>query len=127
MPKVLDKCKLLKLNTKKNNKGMLTFIENKDIPFKIKRVYYLYGTDKGKIRGYHKHKKLIQLVICLNGKIEIILSHKSERIKKTISKKNIGILIFNDIWREIKFLKKNTIVLVLASEKYKKEDYIYEK
>ena len=106
MPKVLDKCKLLKLNTKKNNKGMLTFIENKDIPFKIKRVYYLYGTDKGKIRGYHKHKKLIQLVICLNGKIEIILSHKSERIKKTISKKNIGILIFNDIWREIKFLKK---------------------
>ena len=49
---------------------------------------------------------MIQLVICLNGKIEIILSHKSERIKKTISKKNIGILIFNDIWREIKFLKK---------------------
>lgn len=127
MKNIISKCKIIKLNTKRNQKGLTTFIqENEKIPFKIKRVYYLYNTKKNTIRGLHRHKKLNQLLVCINGKVEVTLEANSKIKKVLLSSPNLGLLIYNKVWREIKFKKKNTIILVLASEKYLKTDYIYE-
>jgi dTDP-4-dehydrorhamnose 3,5-epimerase-like enzyme len=107
--------------------GKLVIAENKkQIPFLIKRFYLLFDTPVNTIRGRHAHKKTKLFLICLNGKCQISIFRKSKKIIKfSLSNKNKGAFINNMVFKEIKFIKKNTLLAVLASEKYNKNDYIY--
>jgi hypothetical protein len=115
--------KVIYIPTFSNNKGSLSVIESL-LNFSIKRVYYIYNI-RG-VRGQHSHFKTIQFFICLNGKVELIVKTKYQK-RYILSKPNKGILLQPEDWHEFKSLKKNTILLVLASRKFSEKDYIYEK
>lgn len=118
--------KLINLKTVKDRegRGYLTYIESiKDIPFEIKRIYYIYGTKKDKPRGFHAHKTLKQIAICLKGKCKIILDNGKEKAKVVLDRPDIGLIIEEMIWREMYF-EDDTILLVLANDYYDEDDYI---
>lgn len=115
----------IKKTTGNFKEGSLVFIEsNKHVDFEIKRVYYTYGAKNGIMRGFHAHKKLEQVLICVYGKIEV--SCDDGRNKKTfiLDDPSKGLYIGNEIWRTIKWLRDDSVLLVLASEYYTEEDYI---
>jgi hypothetical protein len=116
--------KILKIPTYANNKGSLSVIE-KIIPFKIKRVYYLYNFKK-KNRGQHKHKKNRQFLICLFGNVVIKVISQNHFKSFSLSKPNYGLLLDPKDWHEIIPKSGNPVLLVLASQFFSKKDYIDE-
>jgi len=108
-----------------DSRGGLVAIEaNKNIPFDIKRVYYIYATKQGINRGFHAHKALRQVAICVSGKCRIVLDNGSERVELWLDSPTRGILIENMIWREMRDFSTDCVLLVLASEHYDEKDYI---
>ena len=110
-----------KIKTIKSKNGNLNVYQK--FPFKIERIYYLNNLKKNSFRSSHAHKKLKQICICLRGKFEFNLESRKGKIKKILKKNK---MIFIDIltWRSIKSLEKHSILLILASTKYSKSDYI---
>lgn len=108
-----------------DNRGQLVALEqNKEIPFAIKRVYYLYHTGENVRRGYHAHKSLEQILVCVNGKCTIHLDDGRECKEVILDKPYQGLYIANSIWREMYNFSENAVLLVLASELYSEDDYI---
>ncbi|OEC83276.1 dTDP-6-deoxy-3,4-keto-hexulose isomerase [Photobacterium damselae subsp. damselae] len=107
-----------------NRGSLISLEENKNIPFDIKRVYYIYGTDQDISRGYHAHKDLQQVAICLNGSCKFVLDNGKERIDIILDQPNIGLIIKDNIWREMHDFSHDCILLVLASDIYTESDYI---
>lgn len=97
----------------------------KEIPFLVQRVYYICGVkDKSIIRGFHAHKKLRQVVICLGGRCDVIVDDGHERETIILDKPNKAITIEPGIWREMTNFSENATLLVLASDIYDESDYI---
>lgn len=108
-----------------DDRGQLVAIEeNKDLPFEIKRVYYIYDTLPGVRRGFHAHKNLQQILLCVNGTCKIHLDNGYETAEVVLDKPNEGLYIANDMWREMYDFTPGTVLLVLASEYYDEADYI---
>lgn len=108
-----------------DSQGTLVAIEEcKDIPFQIKRVYYMYGVKDNIIRGRHAHKSLKQVLICVHGSCKIRLDNGKERKTIVLDKPNKGLYIEHNIWREMFDFSSNTVLLVLASDPYSESDYI---
>lgn len=106
-------------------RGNLSVIENDVVPFKIKRVYYLYDVPSGTHRGGHAHKKLQQLLIAISGSFDVVLKDRTGDKKTiTLNKPNKGLLIPNLIWRELENFSSGAVCLVVASDVYDKDDYI---
>jgi dTDP-4-dehydrorhamnose 3,5-epimerase-like enzyme len=108
--------------------GSLIAIEEytKVFPYPLKRMYYLFNTREGVVRGKHAHKKLKQLIVCVNGECKILLDNSIDKCEIILNSPDEAILIEKPMWREIRDLSKDCIVLVLASDLYDKEDYIYD-
>lgn len=104
--------------------GNIAVIEKNTIPFEIKRVYYLYDIPSSSTRGGHSHKKLQQILIAISGSFDVVL--KDGEIEKTVvlNKPDKGLLIKNNIWRELENFSSGAVCLVLASEVFEEEDYI---
>lgn len=108
-----------------DERGQLVALEEfNDIPFKIKRVYYIYDTKKGVRRGFHAHKCLEQILICVSGSCKIHLDNGKETAEVELSNPNDGLYISNDFWREMYDFSPDCVLLVLASELYDESDYI---
>jgi len=108
-----------------DERGQLIALEEfKDIPFRVKRVYYIYDTKQGVRRGYHAHKKLEQILICVSGSCKIMLDNGEERTDVLLDKPYEGLYISNDMWREMYDFSADAVLLVLASELYDESDYI---
>ncbi|MDD3140605.1 MAG: FdtA/QdtA family cupin domain-containing protein [Lachnospiraceae bacterium] len=108
-----------------DDRGQLAVLEeNKDIPFEVKRVYYLFGTKEGVVRGLHAHKKLQQILVCVNGSCKIKLDDGLETGIIELNKPTEGLYVGPDQWREMYDFSKDAVLLVLASELYNEEDYI---
>ena len=107
-------------------KGKLSFMEAcKDIPFEIKRIYYIYSIEDLNIkRGYHAHKKLKQIIFCLNGSFVLELDNGFEKKEIFLNKPNKGILIDFNIWHNMKNFSKDVVIMVVASDYYNENDYI---
>lgn len=106
-------------------RGHLTPIEElTDVPFDIKRVYYLTRVPENTSRGYHSHKKLEQVLICLNGNIKIKVSDGKTEDVVVLSDPAEGLYIGPMIWREMFDFSPGSVLLVLASEHYDESDYI---
>ena len=106
--------------------GKLIAIESdKTIPFPIKRIYYIYNVEDGQRRGFHSHKKLNQILICVSGSVKICV--KSPKYNKDIllDNPNKGLYIGNMVWREMYDFTEDAVLLVLASEYYNPDDYIH--
>jgi dTDP-4-dehydrorhamnose 3,5-epimerase-like enzyme len=117
--------KIIKINTSSDKRGHLSFIQKEKL-FKFERVYYIYNIKKKTIRGKHYHKKNRQLMVCLNGKVELnIVNIKTKKKSKFIlNDPQKGVFIEN---YEYHFMicHKNSIILVLAEKKYSKKDYYF--
>jgi dTDP-4-dehydrorhamnose 3,5-epimerase-like enzyme len=108
-----------------DSRGQLIAIEeNKDIPFEVKRIYYMYDTAENVSRGHHAHKKLQQILICVHGSCEVLLDDGNERQRIRLDKPYEGIYLSNAIWREMDNFSKDAVLLVMASDFYIEEDYI---
>lgn len=108
-----------------DERGQLVALEeHKDIPFEIKRVYYMYDTGEGVSRGHHAHKSLEQILICIHGSCKILLDNGEEKKIVPLEKPYEGLYIKNDIWREMYDFSSDAVLMVLASDYYKEEDYI---
>lgn len=108
-----------------DKKGCLISLEsNKNIPFVIKRVYYIFGTKEYIRRGYHAHKTLNQVAICVNGSCKILLDDGVNEKEVSLHSQAKGLLIRKMIWHEMFNFSKDCVLLVLASDFYDEKDYI---
>lgn len=108
-----------------DNRGQLVALEEfRDIPFEIKRVYYMYDTGEGVHRGFHAHKSLEQILICIHGTCKVLLDNGEEKKVVFLEKPYEGLYIANNMWREMFDFSSDAVLLVLASDYYAEEDYI---
>ena len=108
-----------------DERGSLVALEaEKSVPFLIKRVYYIFGTKAGVSRGFHAHKKLQQVAICITGSCRMILDDGQQRSEVLLNSPNKGLVIGDLVWREMHDFSKDCVLLVLASEHYDESDYI---
>lgn len=108
-----------------DDRGMLVALEEyKDIPFEVKRVYYMYDTKTDVHRGFHAHKKLEQILVCIHGQCKILLDNGEEKKIVFLEKPYEGLYVPNVMWREMYDFSEDAVLLVLASEPYREEDYI---
>ena len=114
IPKIKDDCDLY-------------FAENqKNIPFEIKRIYYIMRSKPNQPRGFHAHHKTKQVLFCIQGSARIVLDNGNKRKEIKLNKPNVGIFLDRLIWHEMHKLNADTILLIIASEKYDPHDYIRE-
>jgi hypothetical protein len=118
-------CKVIDLPQNHKTNGRITAINcNSDVPFEIKRVYYLYDVPSGEDRGGHAHIELQQLIIAASGSFDLVLDDgKNNRIIH-LNRPFLGVLMPSGIWRELTNFSSGSICLVLASHKYDESDYI---
>jgi dTDP-4-dehydrorhamnose 3,5-epimerase-like enzyme len=108
-----------------DDRGSLVALEgNKSIPFDIKRVYYLFGTKPGVARGFHAHKALKQVAVCVTGKCKMLLDNGTEKAEVWLDSPIKGVVIDSMVWREMHDFSADCVLLVLASEHYDENDYI---
>lgn len=116
---------LLNFNVHGDYNGQLVSLEeNGNIPFTIKRVYYIWGNAQNIIRGKHAHKKLEQVIVCVSGCCDFILDNGITRETVHLNSPAQGLYIKHNIWREFTNFSKDCVVMVLASEHYDEADYI---
>ncbi len=118
-------CSILELDKHHAGKGNLSVVENlKDVPFKVRRLYYLYDVPGGESRGAHAHKKLYQFLVAASGSFSVTLD--DGRVKRTflLNRPYQGLLIVPGIWRTLEDFSAGSVCLCLASELYDPEDYI---
>lgn len=121
----INDCKLIDLRKISDRRGNLTVIEgNQDVPFDVKRVYYLYDVPGGESRGAHAHKALYQLIIAASGSFTVTLNDGKHRKAYNLNRSYYGLLIVPGIWRVLDDFSSGAVLLCLASEHYDEEDYI---
>lgn len=121
----LDDCRILPLPKIQDARGNLTFIENsRQVPFDIKRIYYLYDVPGGADRGAHAHKALHQLVIAVSGSFEIELDDGCRKQRFRLDRSYSGLYICPMMWRQLDNFSSGAVCLVLASEVYDESDYL---
>ena len=111
--------------THTNDTGSLSFLEaERHIPFEIRRVYYIFDVQGDSRRGFHAHRDLQQVLICIHGSCKILMDNGTEKQIVQLDKPNEGLLIENNIWREMYDFSEGAVLLVLASRYYDEADYI---
>lgn len=117
--------KLIDLKVIGDNRGSLIAIEKGcNLPFSIQRVYYIFGTKAGVSRGFHAHKCLQQMLICLSGSCRILLDDGKKRKDFFLNTPTQGLLVEGMIWRELHDFSEDCVLAVFASEPYDEADYI---
>ena len=115
LPKILDR------------RGNLSIVEeNKEIPFKIKRTYWIYDVPGGEIRGGHAYNENQEFIIALSGSFDIIIDDGKARRKFSLNRSYYGLYVPQQLWRQIENFSTHSLALVLSSTIYDENDYIRE-
>ncbi|MBM5461508.1 WxcM-like domain-containing protein [Pseudomonas sp. P66] len=108
-----------------DERGSLVALEReRNVPFDIRRVYYIYKTEQGVSRGYHAHRNLRQVAMCVAGSCKMVLDDGFQREEVVMDCPTRGLLIESMMWREMHDFSEDCVLLVLASEPYLESDYI---
>ncbi|MBN3063868.1 WxcM-like domain-containing protein [Pectobacterium quasiaquaticum] len=117
--------KIIQLQTHGDDRGSLVALEqDHNIPFEIKRVYYLFSTKKNVRRGFHAHKELKQVAVAVRGSCRFLLDDGNEKIELLLDNPAQGLLIESFVWREMYDFSEDCVLLVLADRFYDESDYI---
>ena len=118
-------CSIIDVSKIHNESGNITVVENgENIPFDVKRIYYLYDVPGGEARGGHAHYELEQYIIAASGSFDVILDDGKNRKRVTLNRPNIALHIVPGLWRKLDNFSSGSISLVLASHEYDEKDYI---
>ncbi|WP_368889531.1 FdtA/QdtA family cupin domain-containing protein [Morganella morganii] len=116
---------LIEFKTLGDDRGSLISLEqNKNIPFEIKRIYYIFGTKENVSRGFHAHRNLQQVAVCLSGSCRFVLDNGEKREEIILNSPDKGLYINNYMWREMHDFSPDCVLIVLASDFYLESDYI---
>jgi hypothetical protein len=125
MKKSVYDCVILPLSKIHNRAGNITIVEGQtNIPFDVRRIYYLYDIPGGEDRGGHAHKELHQLIIAASGSFNVLLDDGQNKKIVTLNRPDYGVMVVPGIWRELFEFSSGAICLVLASQKYDQGDYL---
>jgi dTDP-4-dehydrorhamnose 3,5-epimerase-like enzyme len=105
-------------------RGNLAFIQNDILPFEFKRIYYLFDVPSSAFRGGHSHINQHEILIAISGSFEVVLDDGQQKNKVLLNKPNKGLLIKNNIWRELQNFSSGAVCLVIASDVFEESDYI---
>jgi len=120
-------CSIIELPRLKNRAGNITVVNNNDnIPFEVKRVFYIYDIPGGEDRGAHAHKDCHQFLIAVSGSFEVEMDDGTNKRTITLNRPYYGLHIPPGIWAAEKGFSSGAVCLVLASHKYDEKDYIRE-
>lgn len=118
-PKIIDLPKIL------DPRGNLSFIEEENqIPFKIKRTYWIYDVPGGEIRGSHAFRETHELIVALSGSFDVVLYDGLKELKYSLNRSYYGLYVPNMLWRRIENFSTNSLAFILASTEYNQNDYI---
>ena len=122
----IDKVQMLNFIQYGDERGHLVIVEgNKDVPFEIKRVFYIYGSDANVIRGQHANRRTEFVLINVAGTSKIkVKDGKGNEVIFSLDKPHVGIYLPNMVWKDMYDFSKDSVLLVLASEHYDAEEYI---
>ncbi|MBN3263467.1 sugar 3,4-ketoisomerase [Pectobacterium brasiliense] len=119
--------KIIQLQTHGDDRGALVALEQeKNIPFEIKRVYYLFKTKEGVRRGFHAHKTLKQVAIAVRGSCRFLLDDGNEKVELVLDNPAQGVVIEPHFWHEMYDFSEDCVLMVLADQPYDESDYIRE-
>lgn len=108
-----------------DERGNLTFIEEENhIPFKIKRVYWIYDVPGGQKRGGHAFKEQQEFIVALSGSFDVVIDDGKQKQTFPLNRSYYGLYIPNGLWREMNNFSTNSLALVLSSTEFSEEDYI---
>ncbi len=118
-------CSLIDVSKIQSKSGNITVLENgKDLPFHVKRIYYLYDIPSGENRGGHAHYELEQYIFAASGSFNVVLYDGVNRKNIFLNRPNLGLHIVPGLWRELVDFSSGSICMVLASHKYDENDYL---
>jgi len=121
----IDDCQVIDLSKIHRSSGNITVVENEiNIPFKVKRVYYLYDVPAGEDRGGHAHYQLEQYIIAASGSFDVTLDDGKNTKTVSLNRPHLALHIVPGLWRELDNFSSGSICMVLASNKYDEKDYI---
>ena len=103
---------------------LISLEENLNIPFTIRRCYFMYNLLPGVRRGFHAHKTLHQVLVCVRGSCKILLDDGSEKAVVPLDRPNKGLYITANTWREMFDFSDDAVLMVLADQLYDEKDYI---
>ena len=113
LPKILDE------------RGNLSFFENSNqVPFDIKRTYWIYDVPGGETRGGHAFKESHELIVALSGSFDIVLHDGVREVKYSLNRSYLGLFVPNLIWRQLENFSTNSLALIVSNISYNKQDYI---
>jgi oxalate decarboxylase/phosphoglucose isomerase-like protein (cupin superfamily) len=113
LPKILDK------------RGNLSFFEsNNQIPFEIKRTYWIYDVPGGEVRGSHAFKDSEEIIIALSGSFDVVLHDGDQEVKYSLNRSYHGLYVPNMLWRRLDNFSTNSLALIVSSIAYEEDDYI---
>jgi len=107
-----------------HNGNLISLEQDKNLPFTVRRVYYIYDIPKNIVRGKHAHKKNEQIIICLSGSCDFILDDGKTKKTFHLNDPSKGLYIGSDVWREFSCFSPDCVIMVLASTLYDENDYI---
>jgi dTDP-4-dehydrorhamnose 3,5-epimerase-like enzyme len=108
-----------------DERGNLTFIEEENhIPFKIKRVYWIYDVPGGQKRGGHAFKEQQEFIVALSGSFDVVIDDGKQKQTFSLNRSYYGLYIPNGLWREMNNFSTNSLALVLSSTEFSEDDYI---
>lgn len=120
-------CSVIDMSRVRTNVGNITVVENGDnIPFEVKRVYYLYDVPGGEERGGHAHYELEQYIIAASGAFDVVLDDGVNKRRITLNRPNLALHIVPGLWRKLDNFSSGSISMVLASHVFDEKDYIRE-
>ena len=103
---------------------LISLEEQRNIPFEIRRCYFMYNLLPGVRRGFHAHKTLRQVLVCVRGSCKILLDDGTEKVVVPLDRPNKGLYITADTWREMFDFSEDAVLMVLADQLYDESDYI---
>ena len=121
----IDDCKIINLPKEEDPRGSLTYIyQNVQVPFEIRRVFYIYDVPAGKDRGAHAHKELEQLIVAASGSFTVTLDDGKCKRSFFLNHPYQGLYVKPGLWRDLADFSSGAVAMILASKIYQKSDYI---